>query len=215
MILLYNTNSSHNPNSYLTLAIEEAMRRLLPGEDVHRVDERRLLAELAAGTCRMLLCLDGQRLNAGLLARARPAVGRLVLWVFEDPFMLDHHLAHASLFDLIFTNDPSCVDAYRGKGHFLPLAASRTLHHLPVREAPALRRDIFFAGTMWPNRVRAVRRVIAAFPQASMMLVCPTNPYLPPLPPAITERALTTPISHEAFTRFANTSRVTLTLFRD
>ncbi len=215
MILLYNTNATRNPNAYLTLAVEAALRSLVGAEGVRRVDERTLAREAASRVHALLLCIDGQRLNAGLIARVKPAFRRVVLWAFEDPFMLDYNLAHASLFDLVFTNDPSCVAAYGARGHYLPLAGSRMLHHRDVLPDPKLRHDIFFAGTMWPNRVAVLRRVIAAFPDASMKLVCPTNEYLPPLPPQIASRAITRPISHEAFVGFANASRVTLTLFRD
>ncbi len=215
MILLYNTNATHNPNAYLTLAVEDALRRLAGAQGVMRVDERTLAPVAATGAHELLICIDGQRLNAGLIARVRPAFRKVVLWVFEDPFMLEYNLAHLDLFDLVFTNDPSCVLAYRGRGHFLPLAGSRLLQYRDVLPDPRLRYDIFFAGTMWPNRVPVLRQVIAAFPNASMKLVCPTNAYLPPLPPQIAMRAITRPISHEAFIDFANASRVTLTLFRD
>ena len=191
------------------------MRRLVGGTGVVRVDTRTLAPAAATGEHDLLICIDGQRLDAGLIARVRPAFRRVVLWVFEDPFMLDYNLAHIDLFDLVFTNDPSCVSAYGGRGHFLPLAASRMLQYRDVLPDQRLRYDIFFAGTMWPNRVSVLRQVIAAFPDASMKLVCPTNEYLPPLPPQIAERAITRPVSHEAFIDFANASRVTLTLFRD
>jgi len=182
---------------------------------VMRVDTRSLAPAAATGAHDLLICIDGQRLDAGLIARVKPAFRKTVLWVFEDPFMLDHNLAGLDLFDLVFTNDPSCVAAYRGRGHFLPLAASRMLQYRDVLPDARLRYDIFFAGTMWPNRVGVLRRVIEAFPNASMKLVCPVNDYLPPLPPQIAARAITRPVSHAAFIDFANASRVTLTLFRD
>ena len=215
MILLYNTNATHNPNAYLTFAVEDALRTLVGAPNVTRVDERTLAPAAATGMHELLICIDGQRLHAGLIARVKPAFRKVVLWVFEDPFMLDYNLACLDLFDLVFTNDPSCVSAYGGRGHFLPLAASRLLQYRDVLPDRRLRDDIFFAGTMWPNRVPVLRRVIAAFPDASIKLVCPTNDYLPPLPRQIASRAMTRPISHEAFIDFANTSRVTLTLFRD
>ncbi len=214
MILLYNTNATLNPNAYLTLAIEDALRRLV-GTEVRRVDETTLAPAAAAGPHALLVCIDGQRLDRGLIARVRPGFRKLVLWVFEDPFMLDHNLASLDLFDLVFTNDPSCVAAYGPQGRYLPLAGSRMLQYRDVLPDQRLRYDIFFAGTMWPNRVAALRRIIAAFPHASMKLICPTNEYLPPLPPLIAERAITRPVSHPAFIDFANASRVSLTLFRD
>ncbi len=215
MTVLYNTNFTHNPNAYLTLAAQRAAEALFGGDNVVLADNRTLVPLAAAGEHATLICLDGQRLNRRLIERVRPAFRSTVLWLFEDPFMLDYNLSHADLFDHVFTNDPGCVAAYNGKGHYLPLGASRTLHLRPVLADEALDYDIFFAGTMWPNRVRPLRALLRRFPHKRFKLVCPTNPYLPPLPRDIAERAIQWPISHESFVDFANVSRVTLTMFRD
>ncbi len=215
MTVLYNTNFTHNPNAYLTLAAQRAAETLFGGDNVVLADNRTLAPLAAAGEHATLICLDGQRLNRRLIERVRPAFRSMVLWLFEDPFMLDYNLSNADLFDHVLTNDPGCVGAYAGKGHYLPLGASRTLHLRPVLGDDALEYDIFFAGTMWPNRVKPLRALLRRFPAKRFKLVCPTNPYLPPLPRDIAERAIQWPISHESFVDFANASRVTLTMFRD
>ena len=215
MTVLYNTNYTHNPNSYLTLAVLDAAREVFGDGNVVLADNRSLAPLAASGAHDVLICLDGQRLHEGLLRRVRHAFGCVALWQFEDPFMLDYNLQHLDLFDHVFTNDPACVAAYGAKGHYLPLAASQALHFRPVKPDAELDYDIFFAGTMWPNRVQSLRRIVAAFPDARLKLVCPTNDYLPPLPSDLARRAIQWPISHEAFIDFANASRVTLTMFRD
>ena len=214
MTVLYNTNFTHNPNAYLSLAVQRAAAAVFGADNVVLADNR-TLAELAAtGEHATLVCLDGQRLHRGLIERVRPAFQTAVLWLFEDPFMLDYNLAHAALFDHIFTNDPSCASRYPN-GHYLPLAASESLQFHPVRADADCEYDIFFAGTMWPNRVKTLRALLAQFESKRFKLVCPTNPYLPPLPHDIAERAVQWPISLPSFTGFANASRVTLTMFRD
>jgi glycosyltransferase involved in cell wall biosynthesis len=213
--VLYNTNFTHNPNAYLTLAVQRAAEALFGGDNVVLADNRSLVTLAAAGEHSTLICLDGQRLNRRLIERVRPAFRTTVLWLFEDPFMLDYNQSNADLFDFIFTNDPSCVASYAGKAHYLPLGASRTLHLRPVLADDALDYDIFFAGTMWPNRVRPLRALLKRFPDKRFKLICPTNIYLPPLPRDIAAHAIQWPISHESFVDFANASRVTLTMFRD
>jgi glycosyltransferase involved in cell wall biosynthesis len=213
--VLYNTNHTHNPNAYLTLAVQRAAEALFGGDNVVLADNRTLVTLAGSGEHATLICLDGQRLNRRLIERIAPAFRTRVLWLFEDPFMLDYNQANADLFDFVFTNDPSCVASYRGKGHYLPLGASRTLHLRPVLTDDALDYDIFFAGTMWPNRVRPLRALLKRFPDKRFKLVCPTNVYLPPLPADIAAHAIQWPISHESFVDFANASRVTLTMFRD
>ncbi|AOX16210.1 glycosyltransferase [Kozakia baliensis] len=215
MAVIYNTNYTHNPNSYLTLAIERAARSLFGEDQVVLADNMTLAAYAGSGEHDTLICIDGQRINLPLMRRIRPAFKTMILWTFEDPFMRDFNVENADLFDFVFTNDPSCAEYYRGKGHYLPLAASSSIHKRPVKAANDLDYDIFFAGTMWPNRVETLRHVIAAFPQARLKLICPGNEFLPPLPADLAELAIQRPVSHEAFVDFANASAVTLTMFRD
>ena len=215
MAVIYNTNYTNNPNAYLTLAVQRAAVELLGKEHVVVADNHNLGALAAAGEHDTLLCIDGQRINMALLQRVRPAFKTMILWTFEDPFMKDFNVANAGLFDYIFTNDPSCAEAYGNKGHYLPLAASRSLHDRKIKKADELEYDIFFAGTMWPNRVKTLRHIIAAFPDARLKLICPGNEYLPPLSSDLAELAIQRSVSHEAFVDFANVSAVTLTMFRD
>lgn len=215
MAVIYNTNYTHNPNYYLTLAFERAARKLLGDDNIVVADNMTLAGLAASGEHDVLICIDGQRINVELMKRIRPAFKTMIFWAFEDPFMLDFNIGNTSMFDYIFTNDPSCAEHYRGRGFYLPLAASTSIHERKVRSASDLDYDIFFAGTMWPNRVGTLRRVIAAFPEARLKLICPGNEYLPPLPADIAELALQRPVSHQAFIDFANASAVTLTMFRD
>ncbi len=215
MTVIYNTNFTHNPNSYLTLAVLDAARQLFGDENVVLADNRSLVPIAAAGLHDVLICIDGQRLHEGLLRRVRSSFRTVVMWLFEDPFMLDYNIQNMDLFDHIFTNDPACAGAYGGKGHYLPLAASSRFHFRAVKPDAELDYDIFFAGTMWPNRIQSLRRVMNAFPDARLKLVCPTNEYLPPLPSDLARLAIQWPISHESFIDFANASRVTITMFRD
>ena len=214
MTVIYNTNFTHNPNSYLTLAVMDAARQVF-GTDVVLADNRTLAPLAAAGLHDVLICLDGQRLHEGLLRRVRHAFPTMVLWLFEDPFMLQYNLRNVALFDFVLTNDPGCAAAYGSKGHYMPLAASPRFHHRDIRPDAELEYDIFFAGTMWPNRVRSLRRILTAFPEARLKLVCPTNEYLPPLPGDMARLAIPWPVSHSSFIDFANASRVTLTMFRE
>lgn len=215
MAIIYNTNYTHNPNYYLTLAFERAARTVLGDENVVVADNMTLAGLAASGEHDVLICIDGQRINMELMRRVRPAFKTMIFWAFEDPFMVTFNVDNVGLFDYVFTNDPSCVDFYFGKGHYLPLGASLSFHERKVKSAADLDYDIFFAGTMWPNRVQTLRRVITAFPDARIKLVCPGNEYLPPLPADIADLAIQRPISHEAFIDFANASTVTLTMFRD
>lgn len=214
MLLIYNSNFIHNSNSYLTLAIERAAKRVFGAEVVEIGDNRTLAKMAASGKFSILICIDGQRLDSALISRVKSAFTKTVLWVFEDPFMISHHLSQQHLFDYVFTNDPECAGLYTN-GFYLPLAGSEDLNFRKLRSESEFDYDIFFAGTMWPNRIKTIEKIISCFPNISLKLVCPTNEYLPPLPKRISERAIKWAISHENFIDFANASRIVLTIFRD
>ena len=215
MTVVYNTNFTHNPNAYLTLAVQRAAEAVFGAANVVVADNRDLIEIAATGEHATLICLDGQRLNRAVIERVRPAFRTMILWLFEDPFMLSYNQSNADLFDFVFTNDPDCAGSYGGTGYYLGLGASHSLQWRPLLNDDNLQYDIFFAGTMWPNRVGTVRGLLEHFSDKRFKLVCPTNPFLPPLPRDIAARAIQWPVSHESFVEFANASRVTLTMFRD
>ena len=190
MAVIYNTNYTHNSNSYLTLAVFWAAKKLWGEDNVVVVDNMDILSVAASGEHEVIICIDGQRTDYELMKRLRPCFKTMIFWAFEDPFMLDFNVQVTTIFDYVFTNDPICVKAYQAKAFYLPLAASDQIHYRKVKETDALDYDICFAGTMWPNRVDILRRVIIAFPQARYKLICPANEYLPPLPAGLYELGL-------------------------
>ena len=92
MTVVYNTNFTHNANSYLTLAIETAAREVFGAGNVVLADNRSLAPIAASGLHDVLICIDGQRLHESLLRRVRPSFGTLIMWQFEDPFMQEYNL---------------------------------------------------------------------------------------------------------------------------
>lgn len=63
MAVIYNTNYTHNPNSYLTLAVERAARALFGHDQIILADNMSLAAAAASGEHDTLICIDGQRIN--------------------------------------------------------------------------------------------------------------------------------------------------------
>ena len=100
MAIIYNTNYTHNPNAYLTLAIERAARALFGADQVFLADNQTLALAAASGEHDTLICIDGQRINTQLIRRIRPAFKTMILWTFEDPFMLDFNVTNSTLLRL-------------------------------------------------------------------------------------------------------------------
>ena len=216
-VLLLDTKSQ-NPNHYICLAIQQALKAA-PGVDcVVKAELSDAVAESIRHGCNLFFAFDGEELERSICSRVAAVCGSSILWVTEDPYELAANVANADLFDLVFTNDSSCVAAYGAKGRHLPLAGAKPFHFLPVRqEVEALRYDLFFAGTAWPNRVELIKKVLEVdwgSRAIKAKIALPTNEHLPPLNlelPASQVNWRTSPVD---FARFANISACTLLLPR-
>lgn len=216
-ILLLDTKGS-NPNHYICLAIERALRGLEEVEFVKKVDLHDAISVAVNDECNLFFAFDGEELDPGLCARLASACGRSVLWVTEDPYEIEVNVRNAKLFDIIFTNDSASVAAYGGKGQHLPLAGAIPFHHLVLKSDPRdLRYDMFFAGTAWPNRVTLIKDLLAndwsgAGFRAKIAL--PTNAHLPAFELPLPASQLNWRTSAVDFAKFANMSLTTLVLPR-
>ena len=99
MTVIYNTNYTHNPNAYLTLSVGRAAKALWGEENVVVADNMNLLPIAASGEHEVLICIDGQRSDVELLKRLRPSFKTMILWTFEDPFLLEFDINISIYFD--------------------------------------------------------------------------------------------------------------------
>lgn len=81
---------------------------------------------------------------------------KTVHWFTDDPYYSDITKSYASYFDVIFTQEKSCVPYYKSYGcrkvHFLPLAADPDIFR-PKEAAEQYKSDILFIGNAFGNRV--------------------------------------------------------------
>jgi glycosyltransferase involved in cell wall biosynthesis len=214
-ILLLDTKY-RNPNHYICLALFGALKRHSHVVFVAKAEPLDAVSIAAKNQCNLFIAFDGEELDEVLCQRIAHVCGRSVLWVTEDPYELEVNLRHAGLFDLVFTNDSSSVSAYGNKGRHLPLAGAQEFHSYPVLSAEkALRYDLFFAGTAWPNRSAFVRSIVSEMPADwKFKLALPTNPFLPPHGVDLPESTLSWRTPPTEFARFVNRSAITLLLPR-
>jgi len=187
-------------------------------DHVVKAELHNAVSEAVKHGCNLFFAFDGEELEFSICSRVAAVCGLSVLWVTEDPYELNTNVANADLFDLVFTNDSSCVAAYGKKGRHLPLAGAKTFHLLPIQEREeSLRYDVFFAGTAWPNRVELLKKVLETDLGANAIkakIALPTNEHLPPLNLALPPSQLNWRTSPMDFARFANASVCTLVLPR-
>ncbi|RQR28836.1 hypothetical protein DIE23_23095 [Burkholderia sp. Bp9143] len=80
----------------------------------------------------------------------------VAFWLHDDPYEFDHSCKITPLADIIFSNDRWSAAHYAHPNvHHLPLAADADAHFRPFE--PTKRRDVFFCGVGFPNRVQLLR----------------------------------------------------------
>jgi glycosyltransferase involved in cell wall biosynthesis/spore maturation protein CgeB len=216
-VLLLDTKRS-NPNHYICLAIERALRQHPQVAHVVKADYLSAIEEARKGQCNLLLAFDGEELDRNIVARLAALCGTSVAWVTEDPYEQRTNVGNLDLFDLVFTNDSGSVAAYGAKGRHLPFAADPQLHY---REVPSPEGgdshylyDLFFAGTAWPNRVAFLKELQGALSGINLKLALPHNPHIPEPDLDLAPSAYQWRTPNSEFARFANRSRAVLTLHR-
>lgn len=209
--VLINTNT-HTRNIHITRAILEDARGILGRAKVHMAGYDNVVDICMGLDSPVLLCLDGQRLNVNILQRAIRYCAVAALWTFDDPYNLGSHLEIVDLFDLIFTNDRSCLSAYGERGFYLPLAAPASLIDETDASEPMF--DIFFCGTAWPNRVTLINRLIGDRPHLRFKIALTYNAAVPPLPLDAPVSSYVQSLSFADYIGYARRSRITLSLHR-
>jgi len=215
-VLLLDTKRS-NPNHYICLAIERALRQDARVASVIKADYLSAIEAARAGQCNLLLAFDGEELDRSIVARLAAICGTSVAWVTEDPYEQRTNVGNLDLFDLVFTNDSGSVSAYGPKGRHLPFAADPEFHYREVPDSSGDAHylyDLFFAGTAWPNRVEFIRELQHALGGINLKLALPHNPHIPEPNLDLAPSAYQWRTPNSEFARFANRSRAVLTLHR-
>ena len=75
--------------------------------------------------------------------------------------------------------------------------------------------DVLFIGTAWPNRVEFIRKLSHELPGLKLKVALPTNSFLPPIDLKLPASAYSWRSANSEMARFANRSRIVLTLHRD
>lgn len=215
-VLLLDTKKS-NPNHYICLLIKDALEAHPLTEVVVKADYGDAINRARANNCNLFIAFDGEELERGICGRLASICGTSILWVTEDPYECNINKVNSDLFDLVFTNDSNSVDVYGQKGFHLPFASGLNLHFHEIRseEDGDFLYDLLFVGTAWPNRVEFIKRLQPRLAGLKVKFALPYNQHIPApnLEMAPSDYLWKTPNSE--FAKFANRSRVTLTLHRD
>jgi glycosyltransferase involved in cell wall biosynthesis len=214
-VLLLDTEP-RTSNAYITLAVADALRRHPAVGRVVRATHADAVALAQDGRFDLVLALGGASRHHALLRRLCALAGTSALWTTEDPYLSAANARLSGCFDLVFTNDRGSLARYGANARHLPLAAATLFQDLPVRPDDAdYRYDLLFVGTAWPNRVATLNRILSAFPRdLKVKIALPANAYLPPPVLVRDDLIVDWRCGNADFARFANASRVVLTLPR-
>ena len=214
-IMLLDTEPSTS-NYYITLAIADALRRNPRVKRVVLASHADAITWLQTKDIEIFLAFGGAERHVDFLARLCSLAKLSILWTTEDPYQLAGNVNASICFDLVFSNDRSSVPAYGGRARHLPLAASPLFQDFPVNvDDNKFIYDLLFIGTAWPNRVKSLNRIAAAFDnRLKIKLALPYNEFIGP--PDLDDSSMITEwrCGNKDFARFANQSRIVLTLPR-
>ena len=106
-----------------------------------------------------------------------------------------------------------------GYAQHLPFAAHPPFHDFPIPELATESRhylyDVLFIGTAWPNRVQFLRQLTDLLPGVKVKLALPANAHLPRPDVRRSSSSVAWRTANREVARFANRSRIVLTLQRD
>ncbi|QTO00970.1 glycosyltransferase [Aggregatibacter sp. 2125159857] len=210
-ILLLDTKK-HNPNHYLMLGIEYALKKHKDVESVTVAHYGNAINKAIENQCNLFIAFDGEEIEPIICSRLKQICKKSLVWYVEDPYEIKINIENSKYFDLVFTNDKGSLEEYPGKAFHLPLAASEELHYFPISNAN--RYDLFFAGTAWPNRVETLKMIEECFSDIKLKLALPTNQYLPPINLSLNPSEYNWKTPNNEFARFSNQSKIVLSLHR-
>lgn len=214
-VLLLDTKEG-NVNHHITVGIEDALKKHPDVVSCQVAGYADALTVARVEQCNLFLAVDGQELDRGLCQRLAHRCGTSALWLADDPYDRRRNLLNGELFTRVYTNDSNSVSAYGGKARHLPFAGSPPIHQhaVPFEDDGHYLYDLFFAGMAWPNRIELLRQIIAALPGIKMKLAMPHNEHLKPAELGIAASSFRSRIPNNELARFANRSRIVLTLHR-
>ena len=154
-ILVFDT-SLKNPNYYITEAILNALKVSSACSHTDIATTRNLTNKACLEEWDLLLAVGGNDFDWALFKNNAIYFKKTALWTTEDPYQLESNIKVAHYFDYIFTNEFSAVEKYllvNKNSYFLPLGGDHFNSIKPQINESAMKYDVFFVGTLWPNRV--------------------------------------------------------------
>lgn len=215
-ILLLDTKES-NPNHYICIAIEDALKNHPSVEFVRSVGYGDALSVAIHERCNLFIAWEGEGLDRGLCQRLSVVCGKSVLWVTEDPYDNKINVYNSGLFDFVFTNDASSVRTYYGKVYHLPLAAYPRFHYheIPEKDEGHYLYDLLFVGTAWPNRALFLKNLLSELKGIKAKIALPFIECTPKPDLGLPDSSYLWKTPNSELARMANRSRMVLTLHRD
>ncbi|MBU0484120.1 MAG: glycosyltransferase [Proteobacteria bacterium] len=214
-ILLLDTKRS-DPNYYICLAIEEALKQHPDVDFVINADYGSAIHRAVESRCNLFIAYGGEEIDPIICRRLAAICTRSLVWFTEDPYENSVNLKNAAIFDLVYTNDEGSVDSYGKKGRHLPLAASPSLHwHEVLADDQDYYYDLLFVGTAWPNRVSFIKKIEDQLQGYKYKIALPGNPHLPAVNLEAAPFSYNWRTPNTELARFSNRSRISLMMERE
>lgn len=145
---------SRTPNHYLFNDIRKALNQFSEIES----EKSGILGRIQPESCDLTIFFGGEEITSVLLKPIVDISKKSVLWLTEDPYMLESNLKLQHCFDTVYTTDHASASIY-SNGVFLPLGT----RNLCLRNRKTyITCDFLFYGALWPNRLSFFEKMLSS-----------------------------------------------------
>lgn len=182
-ILIFDTAAINN-NLYIIESLYYAFKKNKIFKKVEWASYNNFFNKASTNEWDILVAVGGAGADFSFLQRCIPYFSFSILWTTEDPYELTRNVRVAKLFNYVFTNEERSVPAYKKNNilncSYLPLAGDERKKLVPVEDESYFLYDVFFLGTVWPNRMAYLKDVASGLSRHyRIKFGCSYNEHLP------------------------------------
>ena len=182
-ILIFDTAAINN-NLYIIESLYYAFKKNKIFKQVEWASYNNFFNKASTNEWDILVAVGGSGADFSFLQRCIPYFNFSILWTTEDPYELTRNVRVAKLFNYVFTNEERSVPTYKKNNilncSYLPLAGDERKKLVPVEDENSFLYDVFFLGTVWPNRMAYLKDVASSLSgHYRIKFGCSYNHHLP------------------------------------
>ncbi len=220
MRILYITSGVKQlyPHRLIDHSIETALNSLMDETQVYHIDsskswDNELVALVQNYEPDYVFTIHGGVLTQELVQRLKSLGTIMGIWFIDDPYDIDESVGKLHDYDLVFTNEESCVSVYQGYGYrayYLSLGTLPEFYYPEIVEG-IYQSQVCIVGSPYPRRVEIVKYLLDNLPKDTLKIVGPYwYEYFPGRKELINRY-----VNYHEIRRFYNGAKINLNIYRN